>query len=97
MHRALRLFCLAIGLVPLAAQADELRMSLHAPAPLAPSPYHINAGRGVYGTATQRPGSSEETFARSALQSRLDEGRLKIRILRIDDSGIRIVTLDDRG
>ena len=46
----------------------------------------------LHGLPPSHPGTPEEARARSALQSVLDTGPLRIRVLNVEDSGVRIVT-----
>ena len=94
MHRSLRDLCLLAALAPLAAHGGEVRISIRTPwivpalaalfpppPPLPPSPHHLSLQR----------------RERAGLQVLLDSGPMKIKILHVEESGIRIVTRARNG
>ena len=132
--RLLRKLCVAAALLPLAAHAGDVKISIRIPGivpsilaalfpvpPLPPSAHHLSlpsmnqrtvhggiaidactfVAGGIHyrlhGLPPSDPGSPAEARARSELQSVLDRGPLRIQVLNVEDSGVRIVTLARDG
>ncbi len=132
--RLLRKLCVVAALMPLAADAGDVRISIRIPwivpsilaglfpvPPLPPSAHHLSlpsmhqrtvhggiaidartfVAGGIHyrlhGLPPSDPGSPAEARARSDLQSVLDTGPLRIQVLNVEDSGVRIVTLQRDG
>ena len=130
----LRKLCVVAALMPLAAHAGDVKISIRIPwivpsilaalfpvQPLPPSAHHLSlpsvnqrtvhggiaidartfVAGGIHyrlhGLPPSDPGTPDEARARSALQSVLDTGPLRIRVLNVENSGVRIVTLQRDG
>ena len=92
--RPLRKLCLvAAVLAPLAVQGGDVNPS----EPLPPSAHHLAVDERTFVSGGIHYRLHHRASERSALQSLLDSGPLRVRVLEVEDSGIRIVSLQRNG